>query len=113
MIIVDSALKKREAEGRPILVGLVGAGAQARAITRTIEKFTPGLRVAAIANRTIENAEKVYTDIDLASVRCSSIQTLNGAIAAHTPAVTNDPLARAQAEGIDAIIEATGSFEYA
>jgi predicted homoserine dehydrogenase-like protein len=113
MIIVDAALKKREAEDRPIRVGLVGAGAQARAITRTIENSTPGMRLAAIANRTIENAEKVYAEIDLASVRCNSTETLDAAIVSRTPAVTSDPFALAQTDGIDAIIEATGSFEYA
>jgi predicted homoserine dehydrogenase-like protein len=113
MIIVDAALKKREAEDRPIRVGLVGAGAQARAITRTIENSTPGMRLAAIANRTIENAEKVYAEINLASVRCNSTEALDAAIVSGTPAVTSDPFALAQTDGIDAIIEATGSFEYA
>ena len=113
MIIVDTALKKREAEDRPIQVGLIGAGAQARAITRTINNSTPGMRVAAIANRNIENAEKVYAELDLTSVRCSSTEALNAAIISRTCAVTNDPIALAQSEEIDAIIEATGSLEYA
>lgn len=38
MIIVDTALKKREAEGRPIQVGLIGAGYMGRGMVPTIEK---------------------------------------------------------------------------
>jgi predicted homoserine dehydrogenase-like protein len=38
MIIVDTALKKREAEGRPIQVGIVGAGYMGRGMALQIEK---------------------------------------------------------------------------
>lgn len=52
MIIVDTALKRRETEGRPVTVALIGAGTQAKAIARTIETATPGMRVVAVCNRT-------------------------------------------------------------
>ncbi len=57
MIIVDTALKKREAEGRPIQVGIIGAGYMGRGMALTIEKSIPGMRVAAIYNRTPEKAK--------------------------------------------------------
>ncbi|GGD87263.1 NAD(P)-dependent oxidoreductase [Aureimonas endophytica] len=113
MIIVDNALKRREAEGRPVLVGMVGAGVQGKAITRTIVRSTPGMRMAAIANRTIENAEAAFTEVGLEPVRCATLAELEAAIAAGRPAVTTDPALLAEAKGLDAIIEATGSLEYA
>jgi predicted homoserine dehydrogenase-like protein len=113
MIIVDSALKRREAEGRPVLVGMIGAGVQGKAITRSIEKSTPGMRMAAISNRTIENAISAYTDIGLMPVRCETQEEVDAAIASSTPVVTTNPGLLAQSKALDAIIEATGSMEFA
>lgn len=113
MIIVDTALKKREAEGRPVTVAIVGAGTQARAIARTIEIATPGMRVVAVANRTRANGEAVFTELGLDPVWCPDGGALDAALAAGARAVTGDPLLLAGATGIDAVIEATGSMEYA
>lgn len=113
MIIVDNALRRREAEGRPIRVGMVGAGVQGKAIARTMEHSTPGMRMSAIANRTIETAELAYTEIGLSPVRCDTLEALEAAIRAGVPAVTEDPALLAAARGLDAIIEATGSMEFA
>jgi predicted homoserine dehydrogenase-like protein len=113
MIIVDGALKRREAANNPVLVGMVGSGVQGKAITRTIVNSTPGMRMAAISNRTIESAEAAYTDLGLTPVRCTTLAELEAAIAAGQPAVTTDPNLLAKAKGLDAIIEATGSMEYA
>lgn len=113
MIIVDGALKKREAEGKPVRVAMVGAGVQGKAITRTIEKSTPGMRMSVIACRTIENAEKAYHELGLTPVRVDTVEALEAAIASGTPAVTTDPFLLAKAKNVDVVIEATGSMEYA
>ena len=44
MIIVDTALAQREAQGNPIRVGMVGAGFQAGGIGLQIMTATPGMR---------------------------------------------------------------------
>ncbi len=113
MIIVDTALKKREAEGRPVAVAIVGAGTQAKAITRTIEIATPGMRVVAVANRTRAHAEELFGELDLATAWCPDLPSLEAAIAAGERAVTDDPALLGQAAGIDVVIEATGSMEHA
>src|SRR3546814_7304009 len=51
MIIVDKALARLEAEGRPIRVAVIGAGFQGAAVVRQIVKSTPGMRVVGVANR--------------------------------------------------------------
>ncbi|MDQ1423016.1 MAG: hypothetical protein QOD72_514, partial [Acidimicrobiaceae bacterium] len=48
MIIVDRALRAREDEGRPIRVGMVGAGFMGQGLTNQIEHSVPGMRMAAI-----------------------------------------------------------------
>ena len=60
MIIVDNALKAREAAGRPIRVGMVGAGFMGQGLTNQITNSVPGMRMAAIYNRKPERAEGVY-----------------------------------------------------
>ena len=60
MIIVDNALQAREAEGRPIQVGMVGAGFMGQGLTNQITNSVPGMRMAAIYNRKPERAVGVY-----------------------------------------------------
>ncbi|MDH3234150.1 MAG: NAD(P)-dependent oxidoreductase [Alphaproteobacteria bacterium] len=114
MIIVDTALKKREAEARPIRVGMIGAGAMGRAITYQIAHCTPGMEVAAIANRTLANAERAFLDAGAEQVR--AVETAEGmaaALAEGTPAITTDPALICGIQGIDVVHEVTGSVEYA
>ena len=51
MIIVDTALRQREAEGRPIRIGMIGAGFMGRGLALQIATAVPGMRLAAIAAR--------------------------------------------------------------
>ncbi|GGH13209.1 NAD(P)-dependent oxidoreductase [Alsobacter metallidurans] len=113
MIIVDKALARREAQNRPVKVGMVGTGVQGRAITRTIVNSTPGMRMSVIANRTIEHAERAFSELGLTAVRCETVAALQDALANDRPAVTSNPLLLGQASGLDAVIEATGTMEYA
>ena len=114
MIIVDTALKRREQEGRPIRVGLVGAGFMARGVALQISTAVPGMRVAAIANRTLDGAKRAYRESGIVEVRVvESVAQLERAVASGTPAVTDDALLLCRAAGIDAIIEVTGTIEHA
>jgi predicted homoserine dehydrogenase-like protein len=113
VIIVDTALRRREEEGRPIKVGMVGAGFQGRGIALQIVRSTPGMRLCAIASRRIESATAAFEMAGLGPTLCESRSALESAIAAGQPAVTEDALALATADGLDAIIEVTGSVEYA
>lgn len=113
MIIVDTALHRRAVEGRPIKVGMVGAGFQGRGIALQIVRSTPGMQLCAIASRRIGSATAAFAQAGLSPVVCSSKSALEKTIAGGQPAVTEDGLALAGAEGLDVIIEVTGSVEYA
>ena len=56
MILVDTALKVREMEGRPVRVGLIGAGFISRGLANHIVNTTPGMRLVAVYNRTLQRA---------------------------------------------------------
>ena len=51
MWILDTALKARADQNRPIRVGIVGAGFMCQGLTNQIVNSTPGMRVVAISNR--------------------------------------------------------------
>jgi predicted homoserine dehydrogenase-like protein len=114
MILVDTALARRAQEGRPIRIGLVGAGFMARGIALQVALSVPGMRVAAIANRHRQAARTAYEQAGIKDAVDADTQAeLEQAIAQGRAAVTEDALALCRAEGIDAIVEVTGTIEYA
>ena len=74
MIIVDNALKAREAEGKPIRVGMVGAGFMGQGLTNQITHSVPGMRMAAVYNRRPERAHHVYRYAGLEEVVVAATQ---------------------------------------
>jgi predicted homoserine dehydrogenase-like protein len=112
MILVDRALERREAEGKPIRVAMAGAGFMGRGIALQIETATPGMRLVAIANRTLERARDAYRLAGVGDpVEARSAGELADALRAGRPAITEDALLVAEAEGVDALIEVTGAVE--
>ncbi|HEX6707574.1 MAG TPA: NAD(P)-dependent oxidoreductase [Albitalea sp.] len=113
MIIVDTALAKRSAEGNPVRVALVGGGYMARCIALQIVSAVRGMRLVAIANRTVEKAERAYRDAGVTDiVRVDSAAALEQAISQNRHAVIDDALEMCRAGQIDAVIECTGHVEH-
>lgn len=113
MIIVDNALKKLEAQNKPIKVAMIGSGFMGRGIALQIVNSVPGMRLVAIANRTIETAERAYTEAGATSYRVNTRTELEDNIAKGKYSVTEDADLVCEADGIDAIFEVTGSVENA
>jgi predicted homoserine dehydrogenase-like protein len=114
MLLIDTALERAEAEGRPIRVGMVGAGFMARGTARQILKYTRGMRLVAIANRTLGRARSAYSEAGVPDDTIRAVESraaLEQAIAAGAPAVTEDPLLLCQADGVDVVLEITGAIE--
>jgi predicted homoserine dehydrogenase-like protein len=113
MILVDRALDKREREGRPVRVGLIGAGYMGRGIAAHLVNGVPGLRLAAVSNRHPDQAERAYARAGAREpARVSSAAALDDAIAGGGSAVTDDPFVVTDAEQIDVVVEATGEIEF-
>jgi predicted homoserine dehydrogenase-like protein len=112
MIIVDKALEKRHREGNPIRVAMVGAGFMGRSLALQIVTAIRGMKLVAIANRTLSRAARAYEEAGIDSVKpVETVADLEEAMARGQYAITDDPLLICQAEGIDAILEATGTVE--
>lgn len=113
MIIVDTALKKRQAEGNPIRVAVIGAGYMGRGLVLQIITAITGMEVVAISNRTIASAELAYSQAGVTDVKTvDSVAALEDAIKQGKPAITDNAHLLCEAEGIDAIVEATGEVEF-
>jgi predicted homoserine dehydrogenase-like protein len=109
MIIVDKALERREAEGKPIRVGMVGAGFMGRGVALQMLNVTPGMELVAISNRNLEGAKRAYREAGVDNfVTVDTLSELNQAIHDGRHAVTEDALLLARADGIDAVVEVTG-----
>ena len=96
MVILDRRLDERARAGEPVNVALVGSGFMGRAVARRLVATT-GLRLVAVANRTLAAAEAALADA--------------GADASRT-AVTTDAEAVCREESVDVVIEATGAIDH-
>lgn len=113
MTLVDRALRRREEEGDPIKILLVGAGAMGRALAYQVTRHVPGMEISVIANRTAENAVSVYAEAGVDNPRLvTDLEQLDAAIQDGQPAVTADAEMACGAAGIDVVWEVTGAVEF-
>lgn len=115
MLIVDIALARRRAEGRPLETGVFGAGFMAKGIVNQVARYTPGMRIAAICNRTLAAARETYRIAGVPDdliVECATASAIEDARRAGKFAVTSSIEALAGAPGVEVLIESTGHVEY-
>ena len=114
MIIVDTALKRLEDRKKPLHVAIVGAGYMGRGAALQILRYTKGMRLVAVANRTLSAARKAYQLAALEEIEeVETASQLEKAISSKTPAITSDAKIVCEAGGIDVIVELTGTIEFA
>lgn len=95
-------------------VAMVGAGFMARGIARQIANAVPGMRLVAIANRRLDPAARAYAAGGAQAVETvHTADALAAAIDGGRPAITTDWRLLCEADAVDAILEVTGSIEYA
>jgi len=109
-MIVDTELREREAKSRPIRVGMVGAGATGRAIALQLGTPVPGIRLMAIANRTLAHGERAFREAGITEWRhAESAREAEAAINLGVPVLTDDPSVLTACDAIDIIVEVTGT----
>ena len=113
MIIVDNALRRLETEGRPIRVGLIGAGFMAQGLGNQIANSVPGMRIVAIYSRRVERGVGIfgYSGLGEALVTDSAVE-LEDALRTGRPVVTDDPFLLTRSDQIDILVDLTGSVEF-
>ncbi|NET02911.1 MAG: Gfo/Idh/MocA family oxidoreductase [Sphaerospermopsis sp. SIO1G1] len=114
MIIIDQALQTRATLGKPVKVAMIGAGFMGKGIANQIINSVPGMELVAIANRNLEKAKQAYSEAGIDDCQVvSSVLDLENALIQNQCAITEDAILLCEADGIDAIIEVTGTIEYA
>src|SRR5437870_3219168 len=78
-----------------------------RGIATQLVKPLPGIRLAAVANRTVSKAEQALRDSGLQHFhRAATVGQIEMAISAGKVAVTDDPLLLCDASNIDVVVDA-------
>src|SRR5437016_4265196 len=113
MILVDKALEAREQEGRPIRVGMIGAGQVGQGLANQIVNSVRGMRLSAVYNRHPERAHHVYRyagcdDI----VEVGNERAMDEAIWRGKSVVAEDPFSICGSEQIDVVVDVTGAVDF-
>ena len=110
---VDTALNQREAEGRPIRVAMIGAGATGRAIALQLGTPVPGIRLAGIANRTASHAERTFREAGITRwASPDSAAEVADQVRKGMPVLTDDPELLVRCPEIDIVLEVTGTVDF-
>jgi predicted homoserine dehydrogenase-like protein len=113
MIIVDRKLAQRDAEIRPIQVAVIGAGEMAKGIINQLHRYTPGMRVALIYNRTLQSALDACRVAGIEDYRIvDTVAQVHAAIRERVPAITQRLELAFETGPLDVLIEATGTLEF-
>lgn len=114
MIIIDSALNKRQSESNPIKVGITGLGEMGKGIINQICKHTPGIEIVSVFARNIENAKISFKSlgIDNYVITNNPVQA-EGEISNGKIVIMQDEDAFCSVSNMDVLVEATGAIEFA
>ncbi|HJT00254.1 MAG TPA: hypothetical protein VJ756_14280 [Terriglobales bacterium] len=111
-MMVDIALREREANGTPIRVGMIGAGATGRAIALQLATPVHGIRLMGIANRTPEHGARAFREAGILQwSRVESARQAEAAIVSGVPVIADDPSVLTNCDAIDILVEVTGTVE--
>jgi predicted homoserine dehydrogenase-like protein len=113
MIIVDTALKAREAEGRPIRVALIGAGFMSQGLGNHIVNTTHGIRMVGVYSRRVQRAFDLCEYCGVQDVATPTRQEeLDLAIREGKTVVTDDAFLLGKSTEVDVLVDVTGSVEF-
>jgi predicted homoserine dehydrogenase-like protein len=111
--MLDLLLADRERTGKPVRVALVGAGVTGRMITLHLLTPVPGMRLVAIANRTVSRAVEAFRAAGVENVPgVTDCAALEARVARLQPSVVEDARLVCEADGIDVVVEVTGTVEF-
>ncbi len=115
MIVVDTLLAQRAAEGNPVRVGIAGPGFMAKGLMNHIINTKIGMEVACIFARTPDKGVAALAaagrDGDLVAV-ADDAAGVDAMAAKGGTAVTSNHQAMTGADSVDVVIDCTGSVEF-
>ena len=103
---LERLLREREAQGRPLRVGLIGAGKFGTMFLSQVAR-TPGMHLLAVADLDPQRARRGLAETGWAEMRYAATSAA-AALADGGTWITDDGAALIDADGLDVVIEATG-----
>jgi predicted homoserine dehydrogenase-like protein len=105
-------LRERAAAGKPVKVGMFGAGFMAKGIANQIVNSVPGMALSVICARNLEKARFAYEQAGVTDVEVVETPArLAECIELGLPAIVQDPMLLCAAP-VDCLVDATGALEY-
>lgn len=112
MYIIDNKLKERENNNNPIQVGIIGAGEMGKGLMNQINRYTPGMRVAAVYNRSRPKVKEALATAGIENFKIAqSLQDFSAQIKEYT-VVTDQIDYVIENKDIDVIVELTGNIVF-
>lgn len=113
MILVDDALKIRAKEGRPIRVALLGAGFMSQGLANHLVHTKPGMRFVGVFNRRVQRCHDLCKYVGISDVvEPKTQEETDRAIREGKAVATDDAFLLTRAQGVDVIVDVTGSVEF-
>ncbi len=112
MIVVDSLLRERQRDGRPVRLGLVGAGFMARGLVNQVLNSTPGMQLTVVCNRTAAKAAAIVTEAGGTPVSAGTTGDVARISGAGDVAITDDIGVVAGSDDVDVVVDATGAVDF-
>ncbi|SHF62393.1 NAD(P)H-dependent oxidoreductase [Geodermatophilus nigrescens] len=109
---VDTLLLQRQAEGRPVRMGLVGAGFMAKGLVNQVVNSTPGVQLTVVCNRTPAKAHAIVTEAGATPAAAESVADVARIAAAGDVAVTDDIALVTGSDAVDVVVDATGAVDF-
>jgi predicted homoserine dehydrogenase-like protein len=114
MLIIDNKLKQRAQSDQPIKIGVIGAGVMGTGIINQINRYTPGIIVSAVYNRTLEKGRSALNTAGVQNYKVvDSLSEFNECINKNILALTQNIDLLIEGDGIDVLIEVTGTIDFA
>lgn len=114
MILIDTVLKKREKDNNPIKVAVIGTGIMGKGIINQITKYSPGIKVVAVYNRTLSKAIETLTYVGIENYKIvESKSKYDQARQLGLICVSQDINIICEGFDVELIIEVTGTIEFA
>jgi predicted homoserine dehydrogenase-like protein len=112
VIAIDTLLRQRQTDGRPVRMGLVGAGFMARGLVNQVVNSTPGVQLTVVCNRTPAKAHAVVTEAGATPVAAESLADVARIAGAGDVAVTDDTALVTGSDAVDVVVDATGAVAF-
>ncbi|CCG01374.1 NAD(P)H-dependent oxidoreductase [Blastococcus saxobsidens] len=112
MIVVDRLLRERQTEGRPVRLGIVGAGFMACGLINQVLNSTPGMQLVAVSNRTPVKAHEAVTTAGGRPAAAEKPGGVDRLAASGEVAITDDFRVLTDSDAVDVVVDATGAVAF-